>query len=207
MKSQRGGITTNVLLILIFASACALFFMKFRGDFKNSGTTTTMDSPTISQRVQAKKTTPAGEFTDGLGTPDPITHGTLDEFGAGIESVAEFNRDINNDGHMDRITRTHVATGNAHDYDEYKIEMNNNGIFNDITPKGFRTTHGADCALRLIQFHFTPAFGATIISRPFVDTWDTPSVATKTEYTLNTNKMIQGGATKLSQVCDVSDLF
>lgn len=207
MKSQRGGITTNVLLILIFASACALFFMKFRGDFKNSGTTTTMDSPTISQRVQAKKTAPVGEFTDGLGTPDTITHGTLDEFGAGIESIAEFNRDINNDGQSDRITRTHVATGNAHDYDEYAIELNNNGAMHNITPKGFRTTHGADCALRLIQFHFAPTFGVTIISRPFVDTWDTPSMATKTEYYLENNKLVNSPATKLSNICDVRDLF
>ncbi|MBE6459516.1 MAG: hypothetical protein E7009_00850 [Alphaproteobacteria bacterium] len=206
MKSQRGGTLVNVLLILMLAAICALMFMMLKGDFSKSGTTTAHETPTISKPAPSA-IKPSGEFSDGLGAPDAVIRGTLDEFGAGIESVAEFNRDINNDGHMDRITRTHVATGNAHDYDEYKIEMNDNGIFSDITPKGFRTTHGADCALRLIQFHFTPAFGATIISRPFVDTWDTPSVATKTEYTLNTNKMIQGGTTKLSQVCDVSDLF
>lgn len=206
MKSQRGGTLVNVLLILMLAGVCALMFMMLKGDFRKSGTTTAIDSPTMSQQSTVTKNT-TGEFSDGLGTPDTITHGTLDEFGAGIESVAEFNRDINNDGQTDRITRTHVATGNAHDYDEYKIELNNNGKMVNVTPKGFRTTHGADCALRLIQFHFTPAFGATVISRPFVDTWDTPSVATKTIYTLNTNKMIQGDTTKQSAVCDVSDLF
>ena len=206
MKSQRGGITTNVLLILVLAAACAGMFMLFRGDFKQSGKTVALDSPTISQRIPTPKAT-TGEYSDGLGKPDAITHGTLDEFGAGIESVAEFNRDINNDGKMDRITRTHVATGNAHDYDEYKIELNNNGTMANITPKGFRTTHGADCALRLIQFHFEPTFGATVISRPFVDTWDTPSVATKTEYYLENNKLNNRAATKLSSVCDVSDLF
>lgn len=207
MKSERGGTGTNVLLILMLAAACAGMFMLFRGDFKQSGTTTAMDSPIISQRAHTQKTTAVGEFSDGLGVPDAVIRGTLDEFGAGIESVAEFNRDINNDGSMDRITRTHVATGNAHDYDEYKIELNNNGAMENITPKGFRTTHGADCALRLIQFHFEPTFGATIISRPFMDTWDTPSVATKTEYSLENNKLANGPAIKLSSVCDVTDLF
>lgn len=206
MKSQRGGTLVNVLLILMLAALCALMFMMLKGDFSKSGTTTALETPTISKRAP-NVIKHDGEFSDGLGTPDAIIRGTLDEFGAGIESIAEFNRDINNDGHMDRITRTHVATGNAHDYDEYKIEINNNGTFNNLTPKGFRTTHGADCALRLIQFHFTPVFHATIISRPFVDTWDTPSMATKTEYTLNTDKISQGDTIKLSEVCDVSDLF
>ena len=206
MKSQRGGLATNVLIILILAGVCAMIFMLLKGDFKITGTTTAQNSPTISQQSATKKIS-SGEFTDGLGVPDKITRGTLDEFGAGIESVSEFNRDINQDGKIDRITRTHVATGNAHDYDEYKIELNSNGAMLNITPNGFRTTHGADCALRLIQFHFEPTFGATIISRPFVDTWDTPSVATKTEYKMNGNQITQGNANQLSSVCDVSPLF
>lgn len=206
MKSQRGGTLVNVLLILMLAGVCALMFMMLKGDFRKSGTTTAIETPTISQQVNTQRKG-TGEFSDGLGKPDAIIRGTLDEFGAGIESVAEFNRDINNDGQMDKITRTHIATGNAHDYDEYKIELNNNGALTDITPKGFRTTHGADCALRLIQFHFTPIFGATIISRPFVDTWDTPSVADKTEYSLSNNEITKNTITKLKSVRDVSDLF
>lgn len=206
MKSQRGGITTNVLLILVLAAACAMFFMLLKGDFNKSGTTIAQTSPTITQRASVP-VAKSGAFSDGLGEPDAIIDGTLDEFGAGIESVAEFNRDINNDGKMDRITRTHVATGNAHDYDEYKIELNNNGTMANITPKGFRTTHGADCALRLIQFHFEPTFGATVISRPFVDTWDTPSAATKTEYKLENNQMTVGPNKQMKTVCDVKDLF
>lgn len=207
MKSQRGGITTNILLILALAAVCALIFMLFRGNFENNGTTTAINSPTLSQNAQTPPKKMSGDFTDGLGNPDVVARGTLDEFGAGIESIAEFNRDINKDGNMDKITRTHVATGNAHDYDEYKIELNNNGTMQDITPNGFRTTHGADCALRLIQFHFEPTFGATIISRPFKDTWDTPSTANKTTYSLNGNHLTNGPTSKLSDVCDVRDLF
>ena len=108
---------------------------------------------------------------------------------------------------MDKITRTHVATGNDHDYDEYKIELNNNGALVNITPRGFRTTRGADCALRLIRFDFAPNFHVTIISRPFQDTWDTPSVATKTVYDLDGNVIVAGQSSNLSSVCDVTTLF
>lgn len=206
MKSQQGGIAVNVLLMILLASVCALLFMLINGDFQKSGTNTAIESPTINNHITKSKKQ-SGAFSDGLGTPDTITRGLLDEFGAGIESISEFARDINNDGTPDLITRTHIATGNAHDYDEYKIEINNNGKMQNITPKGFRTTHGADCALRLIQFHFAPTFGATIISRPFADTWDTPSVANKTEYVMENNKLSQHQTTQLGSVCDVSDLF
>ena len=206
MKSQRGGTLVNVLLILMLVGVCALLFMLLKGDFNKSGTTIAQSSPTITQHAPGNASV-SGQFTDGLGTPDVITHGALDEFGAGVESIAEFNRDINNDKKTDRITRTHIATGNAHDYDEYKIELNKNGTMQDITPKGFRTTHGADCALRLIQFHFEPVFGATVISRPFKDTWDTPSVATKTEYKLENNQITNNPSTQMKAVCDVKDLF
>lgn len=147
------------------------------------------------------------EFSDGLGTPDESIQGELDEFGAGIDSIEKFRRDINNDGLVDLITRTHVATGTAHDYHEYKIELNNGGKMVDITPDGFRTTHGAECALRLIQFHFKPTFSATIISRPFEDTWVTPSMASRTKYSLNGGKITAGAPEKLSRVCDVTELF
>lgn len=206
MNLQRGGIMMNLALIFVFVIIGALMMTLVKDKNKNTGKTIGIASPSITQK-QTEKTTKNAVFTDNLGTPDKITRGTLDEFGAGIESVSEFNRDINQDGKMDRITRTHVATGNDHDYDEYKIELNTNGSMVNITPKGFRTTHGADCALRLIQFHFEPTFGATIISRPFVDTWDTPSVATKTLYKINGNQIIHDNTNQLSSVCDVSSLF
>ncbi|MBP3316827.1 MAG: hypothetical protein J6L70_04490 [Alphaproteobacteria bacterium] len=205
MKSQQGGIFVNTLMILILVVAIALAWMLARGEFKHDGQTIGQASPTITQTN--KPTFINGNFSDGLGTPDNITRGTLDEFGAGIDSVSEFNRDINNDGAMDKITRTHVATGNDHDYDEYKIELNNNGALVNITPRGFRTTRGADCALRLIRFDFAPNFHVTIISRPFQDTWDTPSVATKTVYDLDGNVIVAGQSSNLSSVCDVTTLF
>lgn len=206
MQSQRGGTLVNVLLVLMLIVIGALLFMLIGGEFKKTGRNVAITSPALSYESTSKQNVP-WTFSDGLGTPDTVTHGMLDEFGAGIESVAEFNRDINNDGKMDRITRTHVATGNAHDYEEYKIELNNNGVMNNITPKGMRTTKGADCALRLIQFTFKPHFGIKVISRPFQSTWDTPSVATQTTYTLSQNKIVQDGTTQLSSVCDVTELF
>ena len=136
-----------------------------------------------------------------------MTYGTLDEFGEGTESVADFYYDINNDGTQDKITRTHIATGNDHDYDEYKIELNINGVMVNITPSGMRTTHGADCALRLIKFTFKPKFEINIISRPFQDTWDTPSMATQYIYRLNQNKIENISTKNLSNVCDVTKLF
>ncbi|MBR4859745.1 MAG: hypothetical protein IKV10_00420, partial [Alphaproteobacteria bacterium] len=154
MKLQHNRTLVNILLALIIAAVCILLFILTKGDFNKSDTTVAQYSPTITRRPAINVPTDVSDkFSDGLGTPDKITRGTLDEFGAGIESIAEFNRDINNDGKTDRITRTHIATGNAHDYDEYKIELNKNGKTQDITPQGFRTTRGADCALRLIQFH------------------------------------------------------
>lgn len=208
MKLQHSRTLVNILLALIIAAVCILLFILTKGDFNKSDTTVAQYSPTITRRPAINVPTDVSDkFSDGLGTPDKITRGTLDEFGAGIESIAEFNRDINNDGKTDRITRTHIATGNAHDYDEYKIELNKNGKMQDITPQGFRTTRGADCALRLIQFHFKPVFGATIISRQFKDTWNTPSMATKTEYKLENNQITNTPSTQMKTVCDVKDLF
>ena len=207
MKSQRGGIAVNILIILFLVGACALMFVLLNKSTKTSDVTDAIKDPSTIQHTTRKTTLTNTEFSDGLGTPDKITHGTLDDFGAGTESIAEFYRDINQDGKTDRITRTHIETGNAHDYNEYKIELNNNGIMQDITPQGFRTTKGADCALRLIQFHFSPKFSATIISRPFKDTWDTPSLATKTEYNIQDNQIVSGTNQPLNSVCDVSKLF
>lgn len=206
MRSTGDKILIGILIVLVLVVGGWLIFMR-------SGQEETQSIPESAEPAQITIDAEpvSGEkyvgFSDGLGTPDETTRGELDEFGAGIDSVEKFRRDINNDGVSDLITRTHVATGTAHDYHEYKIEMNVGGKMVDITPDGFRTTHGAECALRLIQFHFKPTFGATIISRPFEDTWNTPSIASRTQYRLSANKITAGAPEKLSRICDVAELF
>ena len=206
MRNKGDKFLIGFLIVLILAVGGVLIFML-------PGKDTTQSTPEniAPTKVFTDSEPVAGEkyidFSDGLGTPDETSQGELDEFGAGIESISKFHRDINNDGVADLITRTHVATGTAHDYNEYKIELNIDGKMVDITPNGFRTTHGAECALRLIHFHFKPNFGAVIISRPFEDTWVTPSMATKTQYVLNGNEITSGAPENLRQICDVTELF
>ena len=200
---KKSNVLRTIFTLLLLIAIMGLMFTLATKNKESQEKNFALSSPTLSKQV---KQTPQ-QFTDGLGKPDDVTSIPLDEFGAGIDNIAVFNRDINNDNMPDRITRTHVATGNAHDYEEYKIELNKNGKFVDITPKGFRTTKGADCMLRRIQFDFLPHFSAKIISRPFQDTWDTPSVATKTVYELNDDIMAESGTQKMSSVCDVTELF
>ncbi|MBQ5700461.1 MAG: hypothetical protein IIV74_04170 [Alphaproteobacteria bacterium] len=206
MRSAGDKILIVLLIVLILIVGAVLIFVMPTQDTTQSAPETTVSGPVVidTEPVAGEKYI---DFSDGLGMPDETTQGELDEFGTGIESVEKFRRDINHDGVADLITRTHVATGTAHDYHEYKIELNIDGKMRDITPDGFRTTHGAECALRLIQFHFKPTFGATIISRPFEESWPTPTMATKTQYSLNGDKITAGAPEQLGRICDVAELF
>ena len=206
MRTTGDKILIVCLVVLILVIGGVLIFMLPEKQPETLVAGSTVYTSVPLQPVATDVATDSG-FSDGLGVPDKIIPGTLDEFGAGVASVEQFYRDINNDGVKDQITRTHIATGNAHDYAEYKIELNTDGKMVDITPHGFRTTHGADCALRLIRFHYVPTFGATIISRPFVETWDTPSMASRTTYSLDGEKITDGQPENLSAVCDVAQLF
>ena len=200
---QRTGFLKPLIIILMLVFVSAMVMMLVNDDVKHTTRTAGFESPQISHNTPQQPDT----FNDGLGIPKSMVYGTLDEFGVGIDSVAEFYHDINNDGTSDKITRTHIATGNDHDYDEYKIELNINGVMVNITPSGMRTTHGADCALRLIKFNLKPKFEIVIISRPFQNTWDTPSMATRTEYKLSNNQIVSESTINLASVCDVTELF
>ena len=145
------------------------------------------------------------KFDDGLRNPDSTTEYALDEFGAGIASREVFN--IKGDGRRMRITRIYNATGTAHDYYEYKIELNTGDGYADITPAGFRTTEGADCALQKLRFIFTPEFSVIKISRKWEETWTTPTLATRTIYKLIGNELKEQESKPLKQICNVSDLF
>ncbi len=206
MQLQGGGLLKSLVVIFMVVVISALVMMLVHGDFQRPGVTVAINSPEITKSTE-QKNVPGTDFDDGLGTPDKLIYGTLDEFGQGIESIAEFYRDINNDKIPDKITRTHIATGNDHDYQEYKIEIDVNGVMVNVPPHGFRTTHGSECALRLIRFDFKPEMKITIISRPFQDTWDTPSQATQSTYTFNKAKIISSATKKMGVVCDVATLF
>ena len=146
-------------------------------------------------------------FSDGLTNPDSVTQYPLDESGIGVAEKSIYLVDVNGDKKTDRITKTFNETGNAHSFYEYKIELNQDGKYVDITPKNFRTTNGADCDLKQIQFAFKPKFSITIISRDFGEIWDTPTVATKQVFKLSDNELKSTDTKQLRAVCDVKELF
>ncbi|MCL2748575.1 MAG: hypothetical protein FWE50_00685 [Alphaproteobacteria bacterium] len=147
------------------------------------------------------------EFNDGLGNPDNIQRFELDEDGTGLASIETFNVDINGDGIKDKITKSRFENGTAHFHYDYKIELNLDGQFTDITPAGFRTVEGADCSLQKLRFSFYPDFQVIKISRDWEDTWVTPTMATKTIYRLKDNKLEIASTSALKKICNVSDLF
>ena len=147
------------------------------------------------------------EYTDGLGTPFETIQHQLDDMATGIAQTDIFKYDINGDGILDKITRTRNENGTAHFWDEYKIEINLNGNWIDITPDDFRTVEGAECALQKIQFQFVPQFQIVKISRPWQDSWVTPTQATRTVYKSGSNQIVKISETAADTVCDVTELF
>ncbi len=203
-NQQSGNILFNILLIIMFAIIAVLIYILAGGPVPKIIRSGGVQSPNIQMPINTNNT---GEFSDGLINPDSAEKYQLDEYGAGISERDIFNRDINGDGRMDRITRTRNENGTSHFYYQYKIELNENGKFVDITPDGFRTTEGAECALQKLQFVFNPDFQVIKISRNWDTSWDTPTMATRTMYTFNNGKMISHTPQQMKIVCDVSDLF
>lgn len=152
--------------------------------------------------------TVSGEnFTDGLQNPSDVRRFKPDDSGAGITEIAEYTYDINNDGRPDKITRSRVENGTVHFQYVYKIELNDNDGYVDITPRNFYTVEGAECALQKLQFSFKPDFSVTKISRPMGDDWDMPTQTTKTVFALWNNKMHTVSSIEYKTVCDVSELY
>jgi len=146
-------------------------------------------------------------FSDGLPSPDSVVTYPLDEFESGIVEKAIFEIDINKDGKLDKITREFYETGNAHAFYKYKIELNNNGSFLDITPNNFQTINGGECDLKLIQFNFDHKFTVTVIYRELEDTWNNPTTAYKQVYNLSNKNLVSTKIDTLKSVCDVKELF
>lgn len=210
-KQQSGNMFFNILLIIMFVIIGVLIYILAGGPVPRLGRTGGVQSPT---NMEIPSTTPGrvisdntGEFSDGLTNPDFIKTYPLDEFGAGVSERAVFDVDINSDGRIDRITRTRNENGTDHFYYEYKIELNQNGEYVDITPDGFRTTEGAECSLQKLQFVFRPEFRVIKISRDWSETWTTPTMARRTVYTMYNDGLTASAPTDLKVICNVVDLF
>lgn len=211
IKQQSGNVLLNILLIIMFIIIAVLIYILAGGKMPKFQRSAGVQSPNMEladkqNSVQQMIKNPA-EFSDGLTNPDFSQQYQLDEFGAGVAERDIFDIDINNDGRRDRITRTRNENGTSHFFYQYKIELNQNGQFVDITPDGFRTTEGAECALQKLQFVFQPEFKVIKISRDWDTSWDTPTMAYRTVYTINNNELSAHEKTKLKTVCDVTDLF
>lgn len=201
-ENESGNLSLTIILILLLIVGVFLAYLLFNQPKDKK-------APQVAEQIL-----PAQEFvksysifSDGLGKPDSKTEYTLNEFGEGTASIEIFNRDLNSDGVIDRISRIKQETGNAHSYYEYKIELRDKGYWRDITPDDFRTVEGADCSLQKLQFLFTPVFKVKKIYRNFETSWDTPSVASGTIYQLQNNSLVSTGKISLSTVCDVKELF
>ncbi len=207
-KSQRGATGLTVLLVIMLVVIGVLGYMLIAGKTPQIHRTNNVESPTINATNTTNQPAPTNKTeSDGLINPDYSEQYELNEFGAGVARMDAFNRDINHDGRPDRIIRTRHENGTDHYYDQYQIAINNNGTYIDITPDGFRTTQGAECALQKLQFAFRPDFRVVKISRPWQESWTTPTMATETVYTIVKNKLQPISTRQLKVVCDVSDLF
>ena len=195
----------NTITVLIMLGIVVSVFVGYGLIHKNKNDVQTFGTAAVN--ITQKQKNRAITFNDGLGkTKDKIGY-KPDETGVGVTRIETFSFDINSDGQDDKITRIRHENGTAHFWDEYTIEINENNRFHTITTDDFKTINGADCALQKIKFVFKPKFQVIKISRPWVDSWITPSMATQTTYELINNKMVMVETKKLSSVCDVTDLF
>ena len=195
---ESGSVIKNILIVLALIITGVIIYVMTNQKQQELHQTTITSSQTT--EIQKK-------FTDGLTGPAITTTKKLNDFDEGVSEITIYNVDINSDGIPDKITKTYNDTGNAHSYYQYKIELNQNGQFQDITPDDFRTVQGADCVLQQIQFSFSPEFQINKISRPWQDSWDTPTIATQTIYNLVSEKLRPTRQEKLKSVCDVETLF
>lgn len=205
-KNQSGSITFNILLVIMFLIIAVLIYILAGGDLPKLGRTVGVQSPDTTTQVTGT-INKEGAFSDGLKEPNFSEQYELDEFGSGISERDIFDIDIDGDGRRDRITRTKNENGTSHFYYQYKIELNKDGEFVDITPDGFRTTEGAECSLQKLQFDFKPEFRVIKISRDWQDSWDNPTMATKTIYVFNNGNLTPIESSKMKVICDVKDLF
>lgn len=147
------------------------------------------------------------KFNDGLANPSAEQETEPDDFGVGITNVRIYNHDLNNDGVLDRITRTHIENGTSHFTNEYTIELASGSGWVNITPEKFNTVESADCAIQKLRFYFDPVFTVEIIGRSIGETYVTPTMAYRTIYQMTNNRLMQISHAPITEICDVSGLF
>ena len=202
MQNKDKTALFGIIAILTLVVLGLFWYMRTPTKTETVHTHVVTQTPQLNTSKKSKKI-----FQDGLGIHTSEIKQQPDETGTGITNIKVFNIDINSDGLMDKITKTHNENGTAHFWDDYKIELNKNGTWRNITPKGLRTTQGSECALQKVQFKFSPVFQVIKISRPWVESWTNPSTATKTVYTLKDDKLQVTSTEKMKTVCDVTELF
>lgn len=198
--NQKSNRTIFLLIIVIIVAILAIILWPRSNEEHNDTTVEPQEKTFVMQNAYVI-------FSDGLNNPTTINRFEPDEFGTGITETAEYTYDINQDGRPDKIIRSRKETGTVHFQYIYKILLNEENKFVDITPKDFFTIEGTECALQKIQFSFDPDFSVIKISRPLGDDWYTPTRSVKTTYSLWSNKMHTVNSMVYKTVCDVSELF
>lgn len=191
--------TNKIIWILSIALLCFLGII-----FYNTYSRQTQKS---SMRVDEYSTQNDDSFSDGLKEPNSVSTYTLDDDEVGVTEKSVYLVDINNDKIPDKITKSFFDNGNAHSYYEYKIELNQDGLYVDITPDNLRTVNGADCDLQQVKFVFKPKFKVIMIYRSMGDTWVDATMAKKRVFSLIGNNLKAGKDENLRPVCDVKELF
>ncbi|MFQ6777996.1 MAG: hypothetical protein ACLRFI_01705 [Alphaproteobacteria bacterium] len=219
MRNQNGNIYSGILIILLLSVvAGGIFFLITKSNNSNTKQSEQInyvddsnDENTVNDKnTDTKYNTDEFDYDniDGLKNPIETKNFELEVFEPGISSIEIFEYDINNDGLLDKITKSYYLTWTAHSYYEYKIELNKNNKYIDITPKNFRTEEAADCPLQKLRFIFKPSFSVIVVSRPGGETFVTPTKAKKVIYKLSNNKIVQFGKEQdMGIVCDVTDLL
>ncbi len=199
-----------LLALILAAAAVAAYFFLMQPDTKSPGTITPEAQYAAGQIQDESETQQLGEnyeFDDGLRNPISQEEFPLDEYGEGVANIDVFRPDINGDGRADIITRTRNENGTAHFYYDYLVQLNTDNGLIDITPDGFRTTEGAECALQKLRFIFIPSFQIIKIGREWQETWTTPTIAKKTIYKIDGNAMKISSVEQMKKICNVSELF
>lgn len=200
MKTEytKSGTWRIILLIVLFVVGIILIYIVGADKTSNENI---LDSGPIATNLVSDKT-----FSDGLENPSNVRRFEPDDYGVGVTEIAEYVYDINHDGRPDRITRSRVENGTAHFQYVYKIELNDGQTYTDITPNGFYTVEGSECAHQKLQFSFKPDFSVIKISRPMGDDWNTPTQSTKTTFAIRGQRIHTVSSIEYKTVCDVAEL-
>lgn len=208
MSENTTSSARTILVIMILIIIGVLMYMLTTQDKTQSANTNiAVKSPINIPDNNADIAIDFDSFNDGLRTPSSAQETEPDEYGVGITSVRIYTHDLNRDGRMDKITRTHIENGTSHFTNEYKIEIATADGFIDITPPDMKTVESADCALQKLRFSFAPIFSIEKIGREMGDDYLTPTMAYRYVYRLENNQMIEISRTPMREICDVSELF